>query len=172
MNKQQLLTFLGFGLLAAFMYCIPLFFFIKSDQFESIWLLYLGNILFGLAVALFMLFHIQKRKNGSSTISMLTAGILVSLAGIILSAIVAILLLMVLVPHFGETAAQQTLPADKQVQEIAHNKSNLTLTVYMDLIIANIAAGAFASVIFAYVAKYNQTKDEESVLLKEEAPIL
>ncbi len=172
MKKQQLLSFPAFGLLAAFMYCIPLYFFIQIDQFESIWLLYLGNILFGLAVALFMLFHIQKQKNGGSTISMISAGLMVNLVGIILSAVIAILLLMILVPHFGGTATQQTLPAEKLVQEIDHNKSNLTLTIYMDLIIGNIAAGSFASVIFAYAAKYNQTKDEESVLLKEEAPNL
>jgi predicted ABC-type exoprotein transport system permease subunit len=168
MKKKQLLSIPGFGLLAAFMYCIPLFFFIKSDRFESIWMLYLGNILLGLAVALFMLFHIQKRKNGSSTISMVTAGLMTTGVGIILSGIIAFLLLMILVPHFGGSATQQTLPAEKMVQEIDHNRSNLTLTIYMNLIIGNIAAGSFASVILAYAAKYNQTKDEESVLLKEE----
>lgn len=170
MKKEVIFSLIGFSVVAACLYCIPLFFFLRSDKFESIWLLYLGNILFGVAIALFMIFHIQYKKRGASTTSMVVAGTKVAATGIAISGIIAFILMFILVPGFLGSSNHIHLPVQNMVQDLNQNNNSLALTAYMNLVIGNIAAGTFASVMFAYTAKLNQTKDEESNLLMEEKP--
>ncbi len=166
MKRVKLLSHPGYSILAGGQYCILLLIFIISDRFESIWLLYLGNVLFGIAIALFMLHHSKNRTESASTTGMIAAGTQVTIAGVILSAAIALLMLLIFAPqHFGNSGANAR--GQYLVQDLNQSNGNLSLTVFMNLIIGNIAAGSFAAVIFAYAAKPDQTSDQPAEILKE-----
>ena len=167
MKKVNLFTHIGYSVLAAILYCIPMFFFVKSARFAGAWLLYTGNILFGVAVAIFMLRHIQVKREGASTTSMVVAGHLVTIAGIVVACLASFIVLMIFVPEVLSSGKAHTLLQRAPATTRGGKTNGLVLILFMNAIIGNVVAGSFPSIIFAYTAKLNQTRDEESSFLKE-----
>lgn len=167
MKKEIVRSVALYSILAAVAFIVPAIIFIKDANFTDTWVLYLGNVLFGVAVSLFMLRHIQFRHEGGSTVSMAIMGHLVTAAGIILSCIFAFIALSIFIPGIFGSGKAETVLQQAPTQARGGKTDGMVLMIFMNAVIGNVAAGSFFSLIFAYAAKINQTRDKESTFLKE-----
>lgn len=167
MRKENIVSVIGYSVLAAVLYTLAAIYFIKSARFQDSWVLYVGNILFGVAVSLFMLRHIAAKNEGGSTASMAMVGHLVVIIGIVLSCLLAFIALAVFIPGIFSSGKAATVLQNAPSLQRGGKTDGLVMEVFMDAIIGNVAAGSFVSLMFAYTAKVNQTSDKESKFLKE-----
>src|SRR5690348_12560091 len=97
--------YLSYAIPAAILYCVPVFIFIKQSTYTQSWLLYLGNFIFMLMVIAFLMSFNRKREQNASAVSMLVAGHIVTIVGMIVALVLCLILLAVLVPgqlHAGQ----------------------------------------------------------------------
>jgi hypothetical protein len=159
LQKVHMPTCLLFGALAAVAYCIPMIYFVQSGVFADSWWLYVGNFLFMIVVAIFLIADNRKKRENVNTSLSVLSGHVVAVIGIILSCIVAFIVLNVFVPNLlGSGEADKVL---EQAPSQAQNgrTDGLALLLFMNAIIGNISAGSFVSIILPYTMKRNQTKE-------------
>jgi len=157
-KKEYLAAYIKWGIIAAIVFCIPMIMFVKSAEFSSTYLLYIGNVLFLVAIAIYMLSFNKKKGENASTQTMNAAGHIATFFGIIISCIVAAIVLSVFMP--GETILQ-----DAPAQTGNGDTHGLVFMVFMNAIIGNLVGGSFVSIILPYTARKNQTKDKKSEVL-------
>lgn len=157
-RKDYLLIF-TYSVLAAVMYTIPVFFFIRNATYTDAWLLYLGNGLFLAAIALFMLMFNKKRSENASTVVMLTTGHITTVAGIFLACIMCFLLLSFMVPGLFETGTTDKVLTDAPANAVDDKTNGLNFMVLMNAVIGNVSAGSFIAILFAFTAKRDQTRE-------------
>ncbi len=151
---QQIRSYIPYSVAAAILYSIIAYIFIHNQTFRSAWLLFIGNILFACCIAVFILSFNKKRKNDGNTGSMVLAGHITAVMGILLSCVLCILIFFLL-PVGGETGASKVLNnAAPQLQSGERNQYLLMLIA--DAVIGNISASSFISIILPYTAKRNQ----------------
>ncbi|MDB5230495.1 MAG: hypothetical protein JWN76_1300 [Chitinophagaceae bacterium] len=165
-NRRSIFTNLPFstlfvyGLTAAILYCIPLFIFIKTATFSSLWLLYLGNALFLGCMFLFIpAFFRKMRSDNASTPSTLIAGHGATIIGVILSCLFAFIMLMIMVPDMFSGNHSEDAMANTPANMVHGPTNGLIFTIFISAIIGNFAAGSFVTLITAYTAKRDQTGD-------------
>jgi len=147
-----------FAAVAAIVYCIPVTFFLIQADYVQTWLLYLGNFLFLVVVVQFLFSFNKKRDENAGIITMLTAGGIVTVMGIIFSLFLSFLLILILVPGVFHSPAGKVLehaPANTE----KGNTNGLVFKVIINAIIGNIATGFFVSTLFPFSLKGDQTKE-------------
>ncbi len=70
-------------------------------------------------------------------------------------------------PEVFGSGQQDTVLQNAPSQKTDGKTNGMVLMIYMNAIIGNVATGSFASIILAYTAKVNQTRDKESNFLKD-----
>lgn len=156
-----------YSILGAIVYCIPAFLFIQHATYTDAWLLYLGNGLFLCAISLFMFSYNKKRKENASTTSMLVAGHATTVIGIILACFISFLVLIILVPGLFQSGTTGKVLTDAPVNTIDDKTKGLNFMVFFNAIVGNVSTGSFASIIFAFTLKRDQTKESATRPNKE-----
>ncbi len=157
-KKEYLVSYIKWGVVAAFIYCIFMISFIKSDTFGGTYLLYIGNVLFLVVIALYMLSFNKSKGENASTQTMTAAGHIATIIGIIISCIVAVIVVTVFLPS---DPVMENAPAGTGTGKT----HGLIFMVFMNTVIGNLAGGSFASIILPFTARRNQTKDKKSEVL-------
>lgn len=154
-KAHPLLKYLPYSVAAAILYCIPAVIYLRSDAFAASYLLYIGNMLFGLCIAVFIWFYNKRRKENANAGIMIFAGHITAVIGIIIACIICILLLLVFAPDvFHSKPAVETLQnAPAQLQ--SRNRGFITI-LFMNAVIGNFSAGSFISLILPYTVKRDQ----------------
>ena len=80
------------GLIAASIYCIMVVLFLIQKQFQSIWLLFLGNALYLAAIAIIVFLSNRANKFEDSPITSAISGHILSLSGAALSVVLSLIL--------------------------------------------------------------------------------
>jgi hypothetical protein len=158
-QKVHMPTCLLYGAIAAVAYSIPMIYFVYSASFADSWWLYVGNFLFMIVVAVFVLADNRKKRENVNTSLSLVSGHLVSVIGVVLSCIIGFIALNIAVPNLlGSGQVDKVL---EQAPSQAQNgrTDGLALLLFMNAIIGNISAGSFVSIILPYTMKRNQTKE-------------
>jgi hypothetical protein len=161
MNKPfEPKPYLIYGLVAALVYCVPVVIFLSNPDYSQGWLLYLGNLLFLFPIIAFLYAFNKKRSENAATITMLAAGHIATLGGVIIACVIAFLLLLFMVPGYlsgGETGKVLT----GEPANITDDKTRgLSFMVFATAVIGNFAAGSFASIIFPFALKADQTREK------------
>ncbi len=164
-KKEYLASYFTFGTLGAVLFCIPMIIFISSAKFSNTWWLYVGNVLFLLAIVFFLLTFNKKKNENASTQTMVAAGHITTIVGIIISLIVAVIALLIFVPDIFNSGESDTVLANAPASTGTGETHGLILMVFMNTIIGNLVAGSFTSIILSYTAKKDQTKDRKSEVL-------
>jgi hypothetical protein len=154
------------GGIAGLLFSIPTFFFIYRASYNDSWLLYVGSMLFFTMIVLGVLVFSKKRGGNESTVAMVFESEMTTLIGVSTALIVSLVLLMLMVPGFFHAGMAGKQLTDEPANTI-HGKTNgLIFKVIVLSILANFCFGSFASIIFPFSAKRNQTKDD-----KDPAPL-
>ncbi len=157
-KKEYFFSYIKWGALAALAYCILMISFIRSDAFSGAYLMYIGNVLFLIVIALYMLFFNKGQAENASTQTMTAAGHIATAVGIIISCIVAAIAVAVFIPS-------DTVLANAPAVTGTGKTHGLIFMVFMNTIIGNLAGGSFASIILPFSARKDQTKDKKTEAL-------
>ncbi|WP_018611755.1 hypothetical protein [Segetibacter koreensis] len=164
-KKEYLSTYITWGLIAAIAFCIPMLVYLNLDNYQNTWLLFLGNGLFLVVIATYML-NFNKMKGGdASTQTQVAAGHIATAIGIIISCIVAAIAISVFIPDVFSSGMSYKALENAPSQTGTGKTHGLIFFVFMSAIIGNVCGGSFASIMLPYTAKRNQTKDRKSEVL-------
>jgi hypothetical protein len=155
-TADQKTTFLGtslpeilpYAIASALLYSISVIFYIRNASFQGSWMLYVGNLLFGIGIMAFLISYLRKKKESAYSSYMVLAGHVVTFIGIILSCVIALLLLLIISPGVfhsvtGSTPVLGDSPA--QMRDNIHN--GLMTGLFMNAVVGNISAGSFLSIV-------------------------
>ena len=110
-------------------------------------------------VIAFLINFNRKRDQNASSVTMLLAGHITTIMGMIMALVFALILLAILVP--GELSAGQAGQVLSQTPANAtDDKTNgLNFQVIMDALLGNFAIGSFVSIIFPFTIKREQRSE-------------
>ncbi len=149
-------AYLRYSIIAAVLYSIVAFFFIRDETFRSSWILFIGNMLFACCIVAFILLYNKSRKENASIGTMVFAGHLTTVMGIIIACIIC-LVLFFLMPAASHTVRQTNDAVNNAPAQLQSGERNeYLLALLMSAIIGNVSAGSFISIILSYAAKRNQ----------------
>jgi hypothetical protein len=161
-KKEYLASYIKWGIISAIAFCIPMLIFMKSSDYRSAWLLYLGNAMVLVVTAIYMLVFNKNQNENASTQTMMAAGHIATLIGIIISCIVALIALFIFVPDIFSSGTSQSAMGDAPAQTGTGKTHGMLFFVFMNATIGNFCGGSFSSILIPYSARKNQTKDRRS----------
>jgi len=122
--------------------------------------LYLGNGLFLIALVTHIFRFNRSVPGGATSMGMLAASVITTMMGILLSFVISWLLIVIMVPGlFHAGVAGKTLTG-APASTIGQHTHGLIFMILMSITAGNFAVGLFASLIFPFTLKLNQTKEE------------
>jgi hypothetical protein len=139
--------------------------FLKSTDYQTTYWLYIGNFLFLISIAVFVLAFNKKKGENASTQTLRAVGHVATFFGVILATIVAAIALFIFVPDIFNSGKSDTILENAPSQTGTGKTNGLVLMLFMNTIIGNFAGGSIASILIPITAKKNQTKDSKSEVL-------
>jgi hypothetical protein len=170
LKNHSIKSYLVHSIFAALLYSIFSYLFIRNQIFNSSWLLYAGNALFGCCVATFIILFNRKRKENASTDTMMAAGLIATVMGTIIACIIA-LLLFLLMSDISHPLQQTDVLNNAPPQMESGKRNQFLLSLFLNAIIGNVSFGAFISLIISYAVKRDQ-KGSTSTKTSHEPEIL
>src|SRR5258708_1995073 len=152
--------YLIYAFLAAIIYCIPVFIFLNDTSYTRAWLLYTGNALFLFTMVTFLLSFNRKRNKNASSMSMLGAGLITTVAGIMISCLLCFLLLSIMVPGLFHAGTPEKVLTNAPANTVQDKAKGLLFMIFGSATIGNFAAGLFVCIIFPFAIKGDQTKEK------------
>lgn len=149
------------ALMAASVYCIMVVIFLIQKQFQSIWLLFLGNALYLAAVATIVFLSSKAQKFEGSPLTSAISGHMLSITGAALSVILSLLLYFLFYVGIdgskGETLHQA--PADLSANGASHGMLFILIVVAA---LGNTITGFFAAIFTSFGSSKKQESEQAS----------
>lgn len=145
--------------IAAVLFCIPVYFYIYFASYRQSWLLYLGSFLFMIVMWVYTILESQKRRDDESTVALAFATHMTTLAAIVISCFLCLLMLIVFVPGYLHPGDAGKVLASEPVNIIHDKTDGLSFIIFMAATIVNFSVGSFTGIILPFYLKRNQTKD-------------
>lgn len=157
--------------IAALLFAVPVFFYLKDTTYGSNWLIYLGSFFFFLVIVLHTIFFNKVRGGNANTITMVFASHVVTVMGVVLSCLFVFILLVTMVPGYLEAGPAGKATPDTPPNEVFDKTNGLSFRIFMGASLINFIFGSFVGIVFPFSVKRNQTKDTgEPFPLKDNAP--
>ncbi len=165
-DRRHFKEYIGYGAIATIVYVTMLMIFLLNSKYENLYLVYIGNFLFIAVIGYYTLTLVKRQYEGKRAVSMLVAGHLALIAGIILSIISVIICVAIFHPAlFTAISPNELLEGAPPSVSITH-PTGLIFLLEANIILVSGGASSFLVVIFSYAAKRNQTKDKPASLAK------
>jgi hypothetical protein len=165
-NRQHIKEYFSYGFLAALLYSIPVFVFLSHKNYEDFYYIYIGIGLFMFTIFFYALRLVSRSYDSKRAVSMLIAGNLATLAGVVMASLMIIGSFFFYFPDMFTITPTESLLHDAPSTIQPQRPSGLLFMMMVLTIFANTSVGSFVSVITAYVGKKNQTKDKPASLEK------
>lgn len=163
-TKSQIVEYIIVGLVAAIGYSIFLWAHLMRASYESSYLLYIGNAVFGAVILVYNLILIRRSYVSKRTVSMLIEGHLAAAAGTILSIIIAVIATLAFHPDIVSPDQAGTALYHAPANTQRDHPAGWLFMVVIDAFLLNFSTGSFVSIITSYAGKRNQTKDRPAHL--------
>lgn len=159
-DKQHIREYLLYGSLAATAYIIPVVIFLYNNSYQNLYYLFIGCAFFMAVIFMYGYQLLFKKYDKKRAVSMLIAGLLATLCGIL----IAIILVFISMLFFNAKLStrfpiDQILPGAGSQHDV-NTPGYLLAMILATSIIGNFAVGSFISVIVSYAGKRDQTKDK------------
>jgi hypothetical protein len=164
-KKEYLSSYITWGIISAAAFCIPMIIFLTQKNYTATWWLFLGNGLFLVSIVAYMLAFNKRQNENASTQTMVAAGHIATVFGIIISCIVALILLFVFVPDIFSSGTSESAMGDAPAPTGTGKTHGLVFFLFMNATIGNFCGGSFSSILIPYSARKNQTKDRKTEAL-------
>ncbi len=150
-SKRFLSTYLFRGLIAAAVYCITVVVFLYQRQFQSIWLLFLGNALFLFSVIAIVYIYNARKRTSESSVNSAISGHMLSITGATLSVILSVMLFLIFSaggnPGTGEVLHQA--PANFN----PGGTHGMLFILVVNAALGNTISGFFAAIITSFTVR-------------------
>jgi len=163
-NRQHVVEYFLYGLLAAVLYSATLVYYMMHNQYENSYYLYIGNGLFFLSIFYYNVKLLSRPYDKNRAVSMLIAGNLATVAGVILSVIIAWIVLFGFFPDAFSTYPKEEILSNAPATDKLTRPTDLLFMIFINSVFCNFGAGALISVMISYAGKRNQTKDKPAHL--------
>lgn len=153
--SHSLQTYLKFGGLAAAAYLLVMAFFLYSHQFQSLWMLPLGNFLYLFMIGLICGYFYKRNHFRDSSISNAMAGHYVSFTGAAIATLLTLLMFFIFKGKVWPAGANTPLLNAPGSMSVGANGGILPL-ILIDSGFGNTVCGFFAAIVVSFSAKRNQ----------------
>jgi hypothetical protein len=150
------------GAAAAVIFCIPVYLYIYSASYRQSWLLYLGSFLFMTVMWIHTILESRKRKDDESTVALVFASHMATVAGILFSVLLCLLMLIIFVPGYLQPGITDKVLSGQPANTIHDKTGGLSFNIFMVATIINFSVGSFTGIILPFYLKRNQTKDSRT----------
>ena len=158
-KKLNLRATLIAGALAAFLFSIPAFFYIRSSNYNLTGLLYVGSFLFMAVIAIHTLRDNKKRAENESTVALVFNSHMATITGVIISCILCLIMLVFMVPGYLEPGMADKVLTNEPANTIKDKTDGLSFDVLLAAALINFSVGSFVGIILPFYSKRNQTRD-------------
>ncbi len=150
-SKNYIKAYLFRGLIAAAIYCVTVVIFLVQEKFQSIWVLYLGNALYMLAVATIIFLNNKAHKFTDSPVTSAISGHVLSITGAALSVILSLLLYFLFSTGIFTGQTGEVLKhAPSQMSE--NSSHGMLFILIVNAALGNTITGFFAAVFASFSA--------------------
>jgi hypothetical protein len=163
-NKPHRREYLLYGALAAIGYLLFVIIFLANNHYENSYLLYFGNILFFVVIAIHAIKVVNRRHEGKSAVRSMIASHLSAVVGVILAALGSILVTYLFFGNLGSGRNPDQVYENANASSQVERPSGLLVNILIYATVVNFAVSAFFSVLISYVWKKNQTRDKPAEL--------
>jgi hypothetical protein len=91
---------------------------------------------------------------------MLAAGHITTVMGILIACLLSFILVLVFVPGFLHAGTANKIMTGAPASTVKGKTNGLAFMLFTDAIFGNVVAGSFASIMFPFVLKRDQTKEK------------
>jgi hypothetical protein len=147
------------GMIGAVAYSIAVVIFLSDPDYEKTWILYVGNLLFLFAILGFLYEFNRRRDENAGTLTMLAAGHIATVVGIIFACFLSFILLPTMVPGYLAGNPQKNVTGEP-ANTTFDNTSGVGWVVFATAVIGNMAAGSAISIILPFALKADQTREK------------
>ncbi len=157
--RKILSTYVVYSWVSAAVYSIPMICFFRLANYTESWILYIGNALFIVCVAISIISYNKKLGGNTRLTELVVAGHTITLIAIVISCLIILLLLFIYVPNIFDS-----LPAEKILKQAPANMGagktdGLVFALFVNATMVNFIAGSFASIVTSVSAKGNQKSE-------------
>lgn len=164
-TKNQILSYLRYSVVAAILYLICTTIFLFQDAYAQIYILYIGNVLFGAVVVYFILNFHTRPDEAKGNRTLMAAGIITTIMGTLICCVFIFILLAILKPAGYQTTSQTTNELARPAPALQGNSHALMFILFMEAVFGNLGAGAFIAIMLpntAKIGKKNKTSEIHS----------
>jgi hypothetical protein len=161
--------YLPYSIVAAILHGIAVFVFLRDSSFTHAYILYIGSFLFMFTIAAFLITFNRRRQENANSMSMLTAGLITSAMGVILSCVLCAILLAVMIPGLFHAGTPAKVLTDAPANTVTDKTHGLLFMIFGSATMGNIVGGLFVCIIFPFALKGDQTK-ESTLTAKDPTP--
>jgi hypothetical protein len=158
-KKIDIKTTLISASIAAILFCIPAFIYIYKADYTKSWLLYFGSFLFFIVMWVHTMHDSKKRGENESTVALVFASHVTTIAGVILSTFFCFLILVALVPGYLDGGMADKILTGEPANIIKDKTNGLSFEVFIAATIINFSVGSFTGIILPFYSKRNQVRD-------------
>ena len=139
------------GFIAACIYCVMVVIFLFQNRFQSIWLLFLGNGFYLLAVATIVFLSNKAKKFSESPVTSAISGHALSLTGAAFSVILSLLLYLMFYLGIDGTKGEPLHQAPAEMHQNAPNNGIIFVLIVVAAL-GNTITGFFAAIITSFTS--------------------
>jgi len=159
-DKRHLKEYVLFGGGAAVAYMVPVVIFLSKHNYQSLYYLFMGCAFFMAVIFYYVYRLLYAPYDEKRAVSMLIAGHLATLTGILIASILVIIAMLFFESDLFASVPPQQVLQGAAPQDQAGRPAYLLMMMLATAIIGNFATGSFISVIVSYAGKRDQTRDK------------
>ena len=152
-SKPKILSYLRYAIPAAIVYCIIAGIFLYNDSYNLIYLLYIGNVLFGIVILFFLLNYSKKRTEDFKAKYMVASGHITAVIGILISCVIICILMAIIRPNGYEAVSATTKALKDPAAALQGDTHPLIYIMFADAVFGNIGISSFLSFMLPYTAR-------------------
>ena len=160
-NKSFIKTYLLRATIAAAIYSITVIIFLIQKQFQSIWLLFLGNALYMIAIAGIVYINRKMQKFSGSPVTSAISGHILSLTGAVLSVIISLLLYFLFYVGIDGSKSEVLQHAPAEMRANAPNNGIIFVLIVVAAL-GNTITGFFAAIFTSFGSSKNKLSEQRS----------
>jgi hypothetical protein len=145
--------------IAAVLFCVPVFFYVRSSSYTSSWLLFMGSFLFFIVMFVNTLHENKTRGEDESTVALVFISLVTTIVGVIFSCLLCFLLMIIMVPGYLNSGMAEKVMANGPANIIHDKTDGLSFEIFMAATAINFSVGSFCGVVLSFYSKRNQTRD-------------
>lgn len=163
-DRKHLKEYALWGSISAVCYMIPVLIFMSNHKYENLYLLYVGCALFMPPMFFYAYRLLNRPYDRKRATSMVIAGHLATIAGVIISCILVTIAMLFFFPDLYHSQPSQAIIPNANAQNLVDQPGDLLFMIIATAVIGNFGVGSFITLLTSYSGKRDQMKDSPSNL--------